>query len=194
MAPATASLVLFAALLLAGPNAKTDDPSIGPTSPGQAVADAVKTYTSAEAALVPAGDLSKPIQKGQLATTLNFPDDGVVVLSLSGSQIRQALERSLLTFPEPNVGFLQVSGFQINFNKNAEVNSRVTSVTVNGSKLEDAHYYDVAMPTSLQRGQLGYSNLWDKAKVVRNFNNATLEGILKGKHSSPSSPRWQEQG
>jgi len=193
MTPLAASLIASIAFVAGSPS-NNEDPALGATAPGQTIADTIKSFTSADAAFVPAGEISKPYQKNDLTTVLNFPADGIVILSLTGAQIKQAFERSLLTFPDPNVGFLQVSGFEITFNKNSSVDSRVTSVTVNGSKLEDAHHYEVAMPTSLQRGQLGYSNLWDKAKVVRNFENVTLGTILKGKHSAPSSPRWQEQG
>jgi 2',3'-cyclic-nucleotide 2'-phosphodiesterase (5'-nucleotidase family) len=189
-----ATVLAVVVTLSAAPPGKTDDPTLGATAPGQAIADSVKNYTSAEAALIPAGEISKPLQKNDLASTLNFPSDGVVVVSLTGAQLKKAFEISLLTYPDSNIGFLQVSGFDISFNKNSGVDSRVTSVTLNGSKLEDTHHYDVAMPTSLQRGQLGYSNLWDKAKVVHSFDNVTLGSILKGKHSAPSSPRWQAQG
>ncbi len=170
--------------------ADTDDLSTGPTSAGQSAADALKEYAHADGALIPAGVLAKPIQKNDLATMLTSLSDGLVVIELSGSQLRTAFERSVTLFPQPNVGFLQVSGFEITFNKAGPLNSRVTDVTVNGSKLEDGRTYEIAMPTSLQRGQLGYSNLWDKAKVVRTFEKVDLGSVLRGKHVSQSSPRW----
>jgi len=170
--------------------ATSDDPSTGSTSSGQSIADDLKSYTSAEIALVPAGLMNQPLQKNDLATMLSYPSEGIVVIELTGSQIRQALERSASLFPQPNVGFLQIAGLEVTIKKSGAPDSRVTSVTVNGSKLEDAKAYQVAMPSSLQRGQLGYSNLWDKAKVTHSFSKITLQDVLKDKHVVQSSPRW----
>ncbi|HWD41761.1 MAG TPA: 5'-nucleotidase [Fimbriimonas sp.] len=185
-----ATLLCWVAVLAS----ENDKPDRGPTTIGQSAADALKSFASAQGALLPAGLIGKPISKDDLSTILDYPKDEVVVLSLTGSQLKEAFERSLLLFPEPNVGFLQVSGFEITFDKNGQANSKVTLVTVEGSKLEDTRKYDVAMPSSLQRGQLGYSHLWDKAKVVRTFPHSSMLDVLKGKHPSSSSPRWLPQG
>ena len=87
-----ATVLAVVVTLSAAPPGKTDDPTLGATAPGQAIADSVKNYTSAEAALIPAGEISKPLQKNDLASTLNFPSDGVVVVSLTGAQLKKAFE------------------------------------------------------------------------------------------------------
>jgi len=169
------------------------NPQLGATEIGQAIADDLKAYTAADGAIVPADLIGKPLAKNDLATTLSYPSEGFVVLTLTGAQIRRAFERSALLFPEPNAGFLQVSGFEVTFSKSAIPNSRVTGVTINGSKLEDARKYEVAMPTSLQKGQLGYSDLWEQAKVFHSFTNVKMRDVLAGKHSVSSSLRWSVQ-
>ena len=171
-----------------------EDPSAGPTAAGQSAADVLRSFTGADGALMPAGVISKPIQSGNLATMLTYPSDGVVVLDLTGSQLRSAFERSVSLFPQSNVGFLQISGFIVSFSKTESSNSRVTGVTADGSKLEDARIYEVAMPSSLAKGELGYSDLWEKAKVARSYEKSDLGSVLAGKKASPSSPRWLPQG
>jgi 2',3'-cyclic-nucleotide 2'-phosphodiesterase (5'-nucleotidase family) len=173
--------------------ASGSDPQVGATETGQAAADALKTYTSADGAFLPADLIGKPFAGSDLATILSYPTETFAVLTLTGSQIRKAFERSALLYPQPNAGFLQVSGFEISFSKRAVPNSRVTAVTINGSKLEDARKYEIAMPTSLQKGQLGYSDLWESAKVYRTFGKVTIQDVLAGKHSSSSSLRWLQQ-
>jgi hypothetical protein len=61
---------------------------------------------------------------------------------------------------------------------------------VNGAKLEDTKSYEVAMPSSLAHGGLGYFKIWENAKTVKTFDKSTLEQILKGKKGYDSPPRW----
>jgi 2',3'-cyclic-nucleotide 2'-phosphodiesterase (5'-nucleotidase family) len=190
-------VLLFLVCLVLGPVSvvpPNEDPTLGATNAGQAVADVLKSFAGADAALIPAGVIAKSLQKNDLSTVLTFPTDGVIVIELTGSQVKTAFERSVALLPQPNVGFLQLAGFEVTYNPDASPNSRVTNVTLNGSKLEDGRSYDVAMPTSLQRGQLGYSNLWDKAKIVRSFAKANLGTVLKGQHVASSPSRWLRQG
>jgi 2',3'-cyclic-nucleotide 2'-phosphodiesterase (5'-nucleotidase family) len=173
--------------------ALADDPSLGSTAAGQAVADAVKEFTGSDIALIPAGVLKDPEKKEEVTAALSFGTDGVVVVNITGAKIREALERSVSAFPQSNVGFLQVSGLEAAFKKSAPANSRITSVTVGTSKLEDGKTYAVAMPVSLQQGQLGYANLWENSPIVKRFKDATLATIVKGRRVGLSSPRWSAQ-
>jgi 2',3'-cyclic-nucleotide 2'-phosphodiesterase (5'-nucleotidase family) len=167
-----------------------DDPSAGPTVAGQSVADVLKDFSHADGALVPAGVIASPLQHNDLSTMLASESDKLVVVDLTGAQLKTAFEKSVMLYPQPNVGFLQVSGFEITFGKSGSLNSRVTDVQLNGSKLEESRTYEIAMPSSLQRGQFGYSDIWDKAKIVRTFEKADLGSVLRGKHVSQSQPRW----
>jgi 2',3'-cyclic-nucleotide 2'-phosphodiesterase (5'-nucleotidase family) len=190
----TALLFAFLAFAVVIALGRIDDPSTGATLAGQSAADALREFSDAAGALVPAGAISKPIQKTDLASMLAYPSDGVVVLQLSGSQLHEAFERSISLYPQPNVGFLQVAGFAITFSRTAPPNSRVLNVMLDGVKLEDSRSYEVAMPSSLANGELGYSDLWEKAKVVRTYEKADLGSVLAGKRASPSALRWLPQG
>lgn len=172
---------------------RADDPSVGATTAGQAVADALKDFTGCEIALIPAGVLKDPEKKDDVSAALSFGSDGVVVVNITGAKIREALERSVSAFPQSNVGFLQVSGLEATFKKSAPANSRITSVMVGTSKLEDGKTYAVAMPVSLQQGQLGYANLWENSPIVKRFKDATLASVVKGRRVGSSSPRWSAQ-
>jgi 2',3'-cyclic-nucleotide 2'-phosphodiesterase (5'-nucleotidase family) len=180
--------------LCLGATGVSEDPSLGPTAAGQAVADVLREFTGGDIALIPAGVLKDPGKKDELADALAFDSDGIVVIKITGAKIREALERSVSAFPQSSVGFLQISGLEATFKKSAPANSRITSVTVGASKLEDAKTYAVAMPLSLKQGQLGYANLWEDNKSVKPFEKTTLATIAKGRRIVSSSPRWSPQG
>jgi 2',3'-cyclic-nucleotide 2'-phosphodiesterase (5'-nucleotidase family) len=171
-----------------------DKPDVGAHSGSQSAADALREFASADGAFLAAGLVKEEFKRDDLASILQYPTDEVVVLSLSGSQIRQALERSVSLHPQPNMSFLQISGFEVTFSPTAAPGSRIVSVSVGGSPLADGRTYTVAMPSSLGRGGLGYFKIWDKAKIVKTYEGSTVEGVLKGKRFSETSSRWTAQG
>lgn len=181
-------LVLLAAAALA------DDPSVGPTASGQAVADALRDFTASDLALVPAGLLRESEKKDDLGASLAFAGDGIVVVNVTGAKLREAIERAVSSYPQPSVGFLQLSGIEATFKKSGPAGSRLVSVSVGEAKLEDAKTYAVAMPLSLQQGQLGYANLWENSTILRRFDKATLADVVKGKHVGSFVSRWSPQG
>ncbi|MHB8635611.1 MAG: 5'-nucleotidase C-terminal domain-containing protein [Fimbriimonadaceae bacterium] len=158
----------------------------------QAAADAVKSAAGADGAFIAAGMLKDGYDKTQdLASMLLYPDDQIMVVKLTGAQVRQALERSVSLYPQPNTSFLQLSGFEATFNKNASDGHRITVATANGSALNNTSTYTVAMPARLAEGGYGYFKIWDKPDIVKTIPNATIESVLKGKAYTDSSPRWQ---
>lgn len=171
------------------------DPATGSNSAAQSATDVIREFAKADGAFLAAGLVRiGTLQKDNLASLLEYPTDHIVVVALSGNQIRQAFERSVSLYPQPNFSFLQISGFEVSFKKTGTPDARVTSISASGVKLEDGRMYNVAMPSSLQRGGLGYFKIWDNAKIVSSFDNKTLEDILKGKPVAPSAARWSPQG
>jgi len=195
MKPMTRALSTLALIVvLVAPTLADERADVGANNAAQAAADAIRSAAGTDGAFVAAGFLKDSFNKENLATMLQYPTDDIVVVNLSGDQIRQAFERSLSLYPQPNQSFLQISGFEVTFKKTGAPNSRIVSITANGSKLEDGKTYSVAMPSMLARGGLGYFKVWDKDKIVRTVSGTTVEDALKNKRSSESSPRWQPQG
>lgn len=181
------SLAVGAALVCA----KGDDgPGTESHLPSQAAADLLRTATGADGAFLAAGLVKETYQADNLASLLQYPTDEVVLVQLTGAQIRQAFERTLSLYPLPNTSFLQISGFEVQFSKDADAGSRVTAITVSGAKFEEGRTYSVAMPSSLGRGGLGYFKIWDKSKITKTFDNMTVESVLKGKRYVETEARW----
>ncbi len=171
-----------------------DSPEKGAHLGSQAAADVLRAFAGTDGAFLAAGLVKQDYSRDDLSTLLQYQSDELVVVTLTGKEIKQAFERSVNFYPEPNASFLQVSGFEVTFAKNPEASPRVITVTVNGSRIEDARTYTVAMPSSLGRGALGYFKIWDKSKITKTFTGQTAEATLKNKKFVETSPRWLPQG
>lgn len=161
--------------------------------PAQAAGDILREAARVDGAFLAAGMLKDAYQSDNLATLLEYPDDELVVVALKGSLVRQAFERSISLYPQPNSSFLQISGFEVTFNPNAAPNQRVRSVTAGGLPLDDNKVYNIAMPRILARGGYGYFKIWDKNKIVSTVPNLTVEKALAGKKYVETKPRWVAQ-
>ncbi len=165
-----------------------------PAPAGQAIADAISSATGAPIAFVPDGVLNPSGKSDDLATWLQFPTDTVSVVKLTGRQIRAALERSVSLYPSPNPSFLQLSGIDVEFDKGLPPDKRVTSIQVPGGKLADEASYEVAMPTSLAKGGLGYFQIWEKTKVVKTMAKLSLGSICSKKPVYSTGSHWKQVG
>jgi 5'-nucleotidase/UDP-sugar diphosphatase len=168
---------------------------------GNLVADAVRTSMGAEAAFVQASQLRQvAIPKGDITReallgALLYPDENVVLVELSGGQIRNALERSLSMLPDkPNTGFLQVSGMHVTYRSAAEAEARVAEVMVAGAPLVDSKTYKVAMPDSLAKGALGYFRIFGTLKTQPgpSIGKAAADFVLAMKTISPQMGRLRD--
>jgi 2',3'-cyclic-nucleotide 2'-phosphodiesterase (5'-nucleotidase family) len=158
---------------------------------GQAVADILRSSAGTPIAFVPAGVLKESLTGRDLAQALEFPEEELAVVKITGSQVRQALERSISLHPTPSPGFLHVSGLDVTFNPNAPADKRIVSVLVGSAPLDPSAEYRVAMPASLARGGLGYFTVWSKAALEASSQPKTIESLVKGSQPSASSPRWK---
>jgi 2',3'-cyclic-nucleotide 2'-phosphodiesterase (5'-nucleotidase family) len=169
-------------------------PETGAHGPSQAAADAIRQFAGTDGAFLAAGLVKSAVSGGRLESLLQFPTEELVVVSITGGQVRQAFERSVSLLPQPNSSFLQISGFEVTVDRNAGPNSRVVSVTAGGVPLDEARMYTVAMPASLGRGGLGYFKIWDRNRITKTFAGVSVESVLQGKPVTESRPRWTIRG
>ena len=128
------------------------------TNLGNLVTDIVREHTGADIALVNSGGLRSSIDAGAITLedvfkTMPFANE-IVVLDLTGAEIRQTLSRSVQgTREDEDGGFLQVSG--ATFTVRGDVVEQVTAGP-HGRPLRDDHTYTVAVPDFLAAGGDGY--------------------------------------
>jgi 2',3'-cyclic-nucleotide 2'-phosphodiesterase (5'-nucleotidase family) len=184
------SLLVAAAIVLPAAAYAQEPYEIGSYSPAQSAADAIRTAAGTDGAFVAAGLLKQSMQKDNLAGLFEFSSDEIVVVKLTGTQLKQAFERSLSVYPMPNSSFLQISGFQVTFSGSAPIGQRVKSATASGAPIDGNRTYTIAMPARLGRGGFGYFKIWDKSDITQTIPGATVDSMLKGKPVTDTSPRW----
>lgn len=111
--------------------------------------------------IFPAGDITR----GDVYALLPFLNT-LVIMDLTGAQIKQALELSVSGYPCEFGGFLQVSGLSFTFNPANPVGSRVVDVWVGGTPLAETAVYRVATNDFLATGGDGYEVLTEGTNFV----------------------------
>ncbi len=159
------------------------DSQVKETELGSLVADALRAVAEkADLSFFPGGsmkDVTIPEGKVKLddvIACLQFPDDKIAVLELTGKQIVQALERSASTLPQKNQGFLQVSGIKFTLDPKASKGSRVSEIKLGKDlkdELDEEKKYRVATTIALAKGANGYFTIWDKKAVVESKSKDT---------------------
>lgn len=171
-------------------------PGRNETAWGRLVADSLRATGKSDIAFLNAGALrgaaleAGPIEKSDIAALLSFGDDEIAVLTLSGAQIRAALERAAGVYPTASPAFLHCSGFVATFDPNGDAGRRVGAIKIKGSALEDDGIFSVAMPVSLSEGAAGYFNIWKGASARRTdvtLQNAIADFARAKKEISPEN-------
>lgn len=185
----TKKFLLLSTIFVVG-IAAAQDPEKEAYGPAQAAADVLLNATGADAAFIPAGMLNDRYTGDNLAGLMQFPNDEVVVIKITGQKVLEALQKSVSLFPSPNPGFLQVAGMEINFDAARTSGNRVTSATIGGNAVDRAREYRIAMPANLARGALGYFTVWSKDDIDSTLQGQTLETLLRGRTGTVETPRW----
>ncbi len=156
------------------------------TNAGNLVADAVRESGRASAAFVVADEFAElvlpagPISPAQLLKLLHYADDEgdtVVVLTLTGKQIRLAAERSVSRVPNAFDGFLQMSGLQVRFDPKQLDTKRVASVKIGGADVNPDQTYKVAVTRALADGGQGFFRIWGRDPAVEQTHVTVAQSL-----------------
>lgn len=157
--------------------------------PSQAAADAIREAAGTDMAFLAAGLIKPNFNRDDLSSLIQYQDEEIVVVTLKGTEVRQALERALTLYPQSNSSFLQLSGLEVTFDPKSAAGSRVKSVVVGNGPIETGRDYRIAMPSSLGRGGYGFFKVWDRTKITSTLP-LTVDKVLSGKKVVESKPRW----
>lgn len=163
------------------------DPGKNETAVGALVADAMRVKLGSNIAFVTASELkpkNEPFPAGaitsdDIAGLVSYPDDPLAMLILRGSVIRQSLEKAVSMYPQPNLGFIHVSGLDFTFDPSKKSGDRITAIRVGGTPMNDEFFYTVAVTNSLANGALGYWKVWTKDDVKQRFPDTTIKEALQ---------------
>jgi 5'-nucleotidase len=151
------------------------------TNLGDYIADAYRTHSGADVALLNGGSIRSnatfgpgPLTRRDVLTVLPF-NDQVVKVAVTGSQLKQALENGVSRLDEEEAGrFPQVSGLKFTYDGTKPVGSRVVSMMVNGQPVNPSKTYSLATTAYLLGGGDDYLML-KQAKVLINPEEAPLD-------------------
>jgi 5'-nucleotidase len=159
------------------------------TNLGDLVADALRAASGAELAVINGGTIRGSIDAGpvtleEVMTALPF-ENRLVVVALSGAEVRAMLERSLSVAGEG--GFLQVSGLRLRAD-----GARLQAVEAAGAPLDERRVYQVATSDFLLAGGDGYPQA--VGKPARETGSNLLDAVLRWMELQPRPLRVEEDG
>lgn len=130
---------------------------------GNLLADLARAEFGTDLALVNSGQIRDSIPAGPVDLTrvlrvLPFSST-LVTLSISGQELRSALENSVSRLPATNGRFLQVSGLTVTYDLQAPVGTRVKTVKVGDKPLDEIRQYRVTTDSFMADGGDGYTML-----------------------------------
>ncbi|MBQ4649700.1 MAG: bifunctional metallophosphatase/5'-nucleotidase [Firmicutes bacterium] len=182
------------------------------TNLGDLVADAYRSVTGADVALVEASELKTNIAVGGISYNdiIRAVPGGqnISVAQVSGFDLLDALEMSARLYPNANKGFLQVSGVTFDIQEtvipsvsvdglgdfiSVDDDYRVTNVMINGKALDLLGTYTVAGTNKLLNGETGYTmltngplakvNVATDSQAVISYIKDVLKGSVGGAYS-----------
>ncbi|MDH7602265.1 MAG: 5'-nucleotidase [Armatimonadota bacterium] len=163
------------------------DPGKMETALGDLAADAIRYLLRTDVAFVAASELrpkDPPIPPGKIKISdirplITYPDDPLAVLELTGKELKQALEKSVSIYPQPNLAFLQVSGLKFTFDPKRSSGNRVVGILLNGAPVQEDAVYTVAVTNSMANGALGYWKVWSERHVKSRASDASIVKALE---------------
>ncbi|MGP1471368.1 MAG: bifunctional metallophosphatase/5'-nucleotidase [Schwartzia sp. (in: firmicutes)] len=170
----------------------------GETNLGDFVTDALRAAMHTDVALLNGGSFRAPILKGtvtykSLATTFPFSNT-LVVRSVSGAQLLDALELGAMNYPEENGGFMHVSGLTYTIDaripSSVKLNAqggfvevtgerRVKDVMVDGEPLDLTEDYTVGGTNYIMRNGGNGITMFDGTPILRDANTSDLDAIAE---------------
>ncbi len=135
------------------------------TNLGDLLADLLRTEYGTDVALVNGGQIrdsipAGPVEVKRVLQVLPF-DSPIVTFSITGEQLRLALEHSAGRLPKAEGRFLQVSGLAVTYDLAQPPGARVREATVGGRPLEPTRRYTVATDVFVADGGDGFTMFTD---------------------------------
>lgn len=140
------------------------------------VADTVRQFANADIALINGGIIrgNQNYVKGQRLTRRDIAQElpfrsKLAVLTITGQQLKQALENGLSTIEQVRGRFPQISGIDVTYQPKNNVGERVISIKINGEAINPTHSYKLATTDYLANGGDGYQVLDECPKIALGY-------------------------
>ncbi len=134
---------------------------------------------------IPAGEITA----GKLYEVMPF-DNTLYTMKLSGADVKANIEHGIMN---ENVGWIQISGVKVTYDKNAEAGNRILSMTLaDGTPVEMDQYYTVVTNDFMATGGDNYdfSKAMETTDTYIPVRDAMIEEIEKTGVLSPKRQNW----
>jgi len=156
----------------------------GETNLGNLITDAMRAETGADVALTNGGGIRASIDAGEITlgeVLTSFPfANSLVMIELTGAEIKAALEHGVQAYPAVEGFFPHVSGMSFVIDPNKEVGSRVTELMIGDEPVDMEAAYTLVTNDFLHIGGDGYEMFKGKeALSYAGLLSEVLEGYLR---------------
>jgi 2',3'-cyclic-nucleotide 2'-phosphodiesterase (5'-nucleotidase family) len=147
---------------------------------GNLIADAMRVSTDADAAVINGGGIRSgrvyapgaAITRRDILAELPF-NNRMIVLAMSGADLKRAMENGLAQLPQAGGRFPQVSGITLAYEFARPPGARITRMSVAGAPLIPEKIYRVTVLDFLARGGDAYETFRDARRITPD-NDAPL--------------------
>ena len=168
----------------------------GESTLGNWVADCIRKWAKADAAIMNADSLRADLPAGEV-TQYDLYEvypyaDHIMFLDIKGAALKNALEQGL-SVPH---NFAQISGLRADYNPQAIAGKRIRFVTLNGAALSPTKVYRVAITDHMLAGGAGHDAFIDSLEFkntqveVRTILRSCLAGSKEP--AAPALGRWRK--
>jgi len=154
------------------------------TNLGDFVADAMRARLKTDVAMLNGGGIRSdrvvqpgPLTRRDVASLLPF-GNVVVVLEVTGRQLREALEHGLAQRDREGGGFLQIGGIALTFDPSRAAGSRIVTAKVGDAPLDPERRYTAAVVEYLVRGGDGFTSFRDARVLTDAASGPILADVL----------------
>ncbi len=166
----------------------------GESALGDLLADAQRSATGARAAIMNNGGIRAPLDAGAVRWRELYElqpfGNRLVVLELSGAELRQAIEHGLV-HGTPSV---HVSGIHVRYDPQRPAGQRVLTLRLDGGgEVRDARVYPVAVNDFMADGGSGFTML-QRAATRRETGIVDLDALIDYLSTQPQPVRAPEGG
>jgi 2',3'-cyclic-nucleotide 2'-phosphodiesterase (5'-nucleotidase family) len=130
------------------------------------VADSLRVFADADMAIINGGIIrgNRSYSAGQQLTRREIAEElpfrsKLAVLTVTGLQLRSAIENGLSQIEQVRGRFPQVSGIEVKYDSSQKPGERVISITLDGKEIEPTHGYKLATTDYMAQGGDGYQVL-----------------------------------
>jgi len=151
---------------------------------GNLIADAMREYTGADAAIANGGGIRTDsvygpgeLTRKDILAVLPF-GNSVISVEVSGCDLKAALENGVSQVERVKGRFPQVSGISFTYDPSAKPGNRIVDIKVAGQPLDCNKTYVVAINDYMGRGGDGYTMFKDAPRVVSERDAHLLANVV----------------